>query len=423
MNRYPAPPFDLFNVYFERIYDPTMHLLLAFDGQIDEEVLRTATLRVIAANPYLGCRFAEGEGMPVWEEIAEEERGRGFVVLPPGAVMPPPPLDVRKGPQVRIGLCREEEGDLVVVTCHHGFCDARGLMDLAREIFAAYREIGNDPDFQPRTTGLYDRSTDPVRSRFSEEECRRAIEEEEPFVDRWRFPVERTGRGTPRIASLTLPPERLGRTRAFGKRYGATVNDVMIAAFFLAFLRIRDDPTDLNAPRSVLTAADLRRHLDGPVPPANLSAAYEVTLTAGAGARLEDVIEQVAAATRHRKAGALGLGCILFYEEIYGGGMERVEAFFEGMMRGYLATGLKNPVFSNLGIIDETEILPLKGKDGKMLDLSDARCLPCICWPYGFLMTLSTFREAMTLVIGYEEGPYSTDTVERFLEYVDEYLP
>ncbi|NVO66695.1 condensation protein [Methanofollis tationis] len=413
----PAPVFDVFNVYFEQIYDPTMHLVFTFDGALDEDVLRAATLRLIAANPYLGCRFAVRDGAPVWEEIPEEAWERGFEVLPPGATMPPPPLDVRTGPQVRVALCREEEGDRVTVTCHHGFCDARGLLDLARDLFAACRGV------PPAPTGLYDRSADQVLARFSAAEIEGACEAEEPFVDRWRFPVERTGRGAPRVALRTLAPERLARARAFGKMHGATVNDVVLAAFFLAILRIRDDPADLHAPRSVLTSADLRRYLDRPVPPANLSIAYEVTLSPGEGAGLEEVVGQVAAVTGRRKANGLGLGCIGFYEEIYAGGVPAVKVFFDGMMRRYQESGMKNPVFSNIGVIDAGVALPLAGKDGRPLDLREVVLLPCVCWPYGYLMSLSTFRDAMTIASAYEEGPYAPETVERFLELVDGYLP
>lgn len=417
MTLHPAPPFDLFNVYFERIYDPTMHLLFAFDGEVDADLLKEATFRLLAANPYLRCRFAEGDGMPCWEEIAKEEWERAFVVLPPGTEMPPAPLDVRRGPQLRVSLLRQGGGDMVVVTGHHGFSDVHGLLELARELFAAYRGTA------PTLTGWYDRGADQVLAHFSAEEITRAREAEKPFVDRWRFPIERTGRGTPGIAYRTLPPEYLRRAKEFGKKHGATVNDVMIGAFFLAFKEIRDDPADQGAPRSVLTAADLRRYLDHPVQPMNLSVSYEVTLTAGEGAGLEDVIDQVTATTRWRKEIGLGLGCISFYDEIYAGGMPGIGAFFDGMMQGYEETGLKNPVFSNIGILDPGDALPIEGKNGTPLDLRTICLLPCVCWPYGFLMTLSTFRNAMTIVSAYEEGPYSRETVERFLDHVVEYLP
>ncbi|WAI02031.1 hypothetical protein [Methanogenium organophilum] len=96
---------------------------------------------------------------------------------------------------------------------------------------------------------------------------------------------------------------------------------------------------------------------------------------------------------------------------------------FYAMMQGYETTGQKNPVFSFIGIFREEDFLPLAGTDARPLCLCDVCLFPCICWPYGFLMCLSTFRDAMTIVAAYEEGPYSRETVERFLNYMDGYLP
>lgn len=426
--RYPAPAFDAFNVYFERIYDPTMHVVFTLDGEVDAGAMREATMRLVASDTYLRSRFAEVDGRPVWEEIPEELWEEAFALIPAGEKLnlPPPPLDVRSGPQVRVSLYRRAGGDLLAVTCHHGFCDATGALTLARDLFAAYRGIVDDTGFRPPPREPYGRSTDRVLRLYSDEERQQALAEEEPFVDRWRFPIERTGRGTPRIASRTLPPGRLGRIKAFGKEHGATVNDVLIAAFFLAFQKIRNDPSDRSAPRSFLTSADLRRRYPGlyeDCPLTNLSIAYEVTLSAGEGTELEDIIGQVAAITARKKAGSLGLAAILFYEGIMAGGMLAVRAFFDDMIERYRTSGHKNPVFSNLGVFDPGDYLPIPGKDGTALDIRDIQYLPCVCWPYGFLVIASTFRDCLTLATAYEEGPYSTAVVEQLLEYVDEYLP
>ena len=155
----------------------------------------------------------------------------------------------------------------------------------------------------------------------------------------------------------------------------------------------------------------------------NLSIAYEVTFSADEGARLEDIIGQVTEVTSRRKAESPGLAAILFYEGIMAGGMPAVRAFFDGMIERYRRSGLKNPVFSNLGIFDPGHYLPVPGKNGTTLDLLDVQYLPCVCWPYGFLMTASTFRGRLTVMTAYEEGPYATATVERFLDYMSELLP
>ena len=429
MSRHPAPAFDVFNVYFERIYDPAMHVAIMLDGGIDAGILREATMKVIASDPYLRSRYAEVDGLPVWEEIPPGEWEKAFVLGAAGEDplrTPPPPLDVRAGPQVRVGLYRGAERDIVAVTCHHGFCDAAGVMAVAREVFVAYRRLTADPAYRPPSRKPYERGTDRILALYSEEERQQALAEEEPFVDRWSFPVERMGRGAPRIASRTLAPERLGRIKAFGRAHGATVNDVLIAAFFLALLKIRDDPSDRDAPRSILTSADLRKRYPGCYGeelPINLSVAYEVTFSAAEGAEMEEIVGRVVEATIRRKKERPGLATILFYERIMAGGIPAVRVFFDEMIERYLASGDKNPVFSNLGIFDPGDFLPVPGRDGAALDIRDIQYLPCICRPYGFLMTASTFRDCLTLMTAYEEGPYSTETVERFLEYVDGYLP
>ena len=426
--RHPAPVFDVFNVYFERIYDPTMHAAFVFDGEIDAGALREATMRLIASDPYLRSRYADADGRPAWEDIPKEEWGRAFVLVTAGEPLhtPPPPLDLRSGPQVRVGLYRRAEGDTVTVTCHHGFCDAAGVMAIARDIFAAYRGMKADPDYRPLPKEPCDRSTDHILMLYSEEERRRASDLDAPFVDRWCFPAERTGRGTPRVISRTLAPVRLDRIKALGKEHGATVNDMLIAAFFLAIQKIRDDPSDRGAPRSILTSADLRRRYPGHHGEGlavNLSVAYDITLTLEEGVELADIVGRVAAATARKKEESPGLSTILFYEKIMAGGMPAVRAFFDDMIERYTSSGHKNPVFSNLGVFDPGEYLPVPGEGGGKLDLLDIRYLPCVCWPCGFLMAASTFCGRLTITVAYEEGPYAAVTVERFLEYVDGYLP
>ncbi len=428
--RHPAPVFDLFNVLFEQIYDPAMTVVLTFDGQVDEDILKTATMRLIGSNPYIRSRFAVLNGQPVWEEIGEAEWEQAFLLhsggfdAPPPAVLPQPP-DVRAGPQIRVAVYRGTGGDTISVTCHHGFCDAKGLLTMAEDLCSAYRGLMQDPGSRLPPTGCYDRTTDRVLSLFTREECRLAIAEEEPFIDRWHFPAEYVGRGTQRAAYRTLPVDRLARIKALGKEYGGTVNDVLIAAFFLAFLAIRDDPSDRGAPRGILTSADMRRLLpeNERLPPMNLSVAFELTLEAGPGATLRDILPSVISSMKSRKDGRIGPGCIHFYDEIYAGGMDAVEAFFDGMLTRYRTDGEKNPVFANLGIISPEDYLPMPGKEGCALSLERFHFIPCICWPNGFLVTAYTFRGELTIMTAYEEGPYSTGMVERFLEYMDGYLP
>jgi len=56
-----------------------------------------------------------------------------------------------------------------------------------------------------------------------------------------------------------------------------------------------------------------------------------------------------------------------------------VRAFFDEMAGRYTSSGNKNPVFSNLGVFDPGDYLPVPGEDGRALDLLDIQYLPCVC--------------------------------------------
>lgn len=429
--RAPAPVFDVFNVHFDRIYEPTMHILFEFNGRIDEKYLKSATIKTIISNPYLSSRYTEREDTAFWEKIPPDNFDEAFYILKISGsneiifTNPPSALDVYRGPQVRVGIYRFDNCDTVVVSCHHGFTDARGLSDLSAELFTTYRNLQDNPGYEPKSKGWYHRGTEDILKNFSALKIRETLANEEPFIDRWAFPVVSYGRGIPRIANRKFPPERLRKIKEFGREYGATVNDIVAGAFFLALLKINSCESPVSSKKSILTSADIRRYYgrEKEKNPQNLSIAYEMSLIADKNYELKDIIGQITEISKEKKSGDMGLACIAFYEEIFTGGIKKVLDFFNIMMGGYEKSNYKNPVFSNTGIIDPECFIPENGRNKKNPEIINALFLPVICWPPGFLMTVSTFKDSITILSGYEEGPYSKDTVETFLKYIDDYLP
>jgi len=428
----PATPLDIFNVYFGTIYDPTMHLCFRLDGQIDCERLRSAFLLLLESDPYVSSRYTESGGRAYWERIPRENRGDSFRfhIINEGDPVPPevPPVlvDVYTGPCAAAAVYRADgKGDIVTVSVHHGCCDARGLKDLASVLFLIYGKLGDDPDYIPQYMGWYDRDTGKILDSFSDEEIEAETGKDGRIIDRWAFPFEYRGRGTPRFALREFPKERLASIKEFGKRYGATVNDVLIAANILALLEVRNDPSDLDEIRGVLTAADMRRHLSGnpEYSVENLSVAYMVEIIANEGMGMEEAVQEVASVTREIKSGPFGVFDIKFYENFHNLGLDTVRNFFDEIHSGYDTKSLKNPVFSNIGIIDDRIYDPGRGSDGAKLKIESAIFLPVICWPLGFLMSASTWGGSLSLQCGYEEGPYSGETVEKFLDCVKSLLP
>ena len=298
-------------------------------------------------------------------------------------------------------------------------------MPVASLVLVVYRKLGDDPGYVPEYKGWYDRDAKKVLKRFSAEEIGAEAGEEARITDRWAFPFEYRGRGSPRYGIREFHEERFVLIKEFGKKYGATVNDVLIAANILALMEVRDDSSDRNALRGVLTSADMRRHLpDNPdYSVENLSVAYMVEISLEAGAGMTEAVQKVAAITSDKKSGAFGLFDIQFYENLYEQGLDSIRNFFKLIHSGYDTNSLKNPVFSNIGIIDERRYNPGRGRDGVKLNVESVLFLPVICRPLGFLLSASTWRGSLSVQCGYEEGPYSAETVEKFLDCIDRLLP
>ncbi|PWR75086.1 condensation domain-containing protein [Methanospirillum stamsii] len=427
--RYPASAFDVFNVLYECIYEPSMHVVFEISGEISIERLKTATLRMVAANPYLHAKFTIINDTPFWEELSENLWEQAFVIdSEPGLTPPdymPLPLDVYAGPQIRVTLYQREETNKICVTCHHGFCDARAILFLSRELFDIYRRLAGDPDYTPEPLEPYDRTSQALLATYSEEELKNAETDTEIFEDYWRFPHENTNQGIPKLAYLTFPEDRLKTIKAFGRSHGASVHDILIAAFFMAMIRIRDNPQDYNSTLGILTTADMRRLL--PVSetsnPMNYSIAFEIQLRILEEETLPDIISDVVKKLKARINGGLGPSCFTMFEDLHKKGMPEVRSFFEGMKTKYASTGQKNPVLSNIGVIDLEWVNPAGNSDNNTLNLKDAWLIPCVCWPYCFLTVVSTCNNRLTLMIAYEEGPYSKDTIEEFLKLMDSHLP
>ncbi len=422
-----APVFDVFNVFFDRIYEPSMHIVFCSDGIIDDIILKKAVTQYLKSDPYLSSRFEIKDGMYFWHhESGYKTEDYFYLKKIAGSAEyilnnPPPPVNVYKGPQIRAGIYRNESSDFLVFSCHHGFCDAGGLKFMAKEIFSIYRELKKNPLYIPEYKGWYYRGTKDILDKFSPEYIKSVLADETPFSDRWAFPFEYIGRGTPQFSMRKLSPVRMKKIKEFGKKYNATVNDILIGAFFLALLKINSCDSDEESEKSILTSADIRKYYgrDFDNHPQNLSVAFQISLKAKRDYELKDIIEETAKITRRKKSKDLGLGCIAFYEKIFSEGEFFINGFFDNMMQSYEKTNFKNPVFSNIGIIDENYFSNLKAKNNTDLNVTDAFFLPVVCHPPGFLMTASTFKDSIFIVCGYEEGPYSKDTVERFLEYTD----
>jgi NRPS condensation-like uncharacterized protein len=434
---------DQFNYALSEVSDQLMHFIVSFDGAIDEVRLRNALLQTFDIAPVLGCRFVEDD-LPYWERlpaISQEEIFRIHPLEDPERDLPHimvQPVEASTGPQVRLDVLRSVR-DTLCITVHHAVMDANGLRVYAALLAQLYRS--GEPYARQCETALPDRTLTPVISQFSPEERSALLAQNAERHAAWAFSAMSADCGERSFAIRTLSPECLRATKRNGKARGATVNDILIGAYFLTLCEFVKPEPDVSLP--ILLSIDLRRYIagkSGPVPLygqfngygsdtppqgagaagcgiipdaraiCNLSVAFEVILKTGART-LDEVLPEVAATMRHHKAGTPGLASALDIESLAKNGYAEVRERVRMMKESCIMTGNENPFLANTGIIPDGML-----EFSPDLPVLNAFIAGFVVYPPGIAVGVSTFRDMLTLSTGYCISSIPEETMERFLD-------
>jgi NRPS condensation-like uncharacterized protein len=428
---WPAPAFDVVNVWFAEVYDPTIHLVIEIDGRLDLDVLQTALRDTALAAPVLRCRYLEKHDRGYWEELPLAAVDAAFSCLDepfaPGADSTClPVIDPFTGPQVRLSVFRDPgaSADTIVLSLHHAAVDANGLFQAATLLVECYRERveGRTPYILPLWE---DRGTERICASFTDEECSRAYIRESAFADNWGFPCHSLSRDSPRWARLDIPPARFTVLRDYAKERGATLNDLLLAAYFTALLAVAGDGNLYGRDLGLLGTLDLRRYLRC-IPPrsvCNLSVGYELQLSAEEGEGLEEILPRVSRMMEEKKNELVGLGTVVLYEKAYAAGIrEGIAPLFAAMQETYSGEKRKNPILTNTGIIPPTVASYYVGENGDPVTVRHVWCPAPATYPPGSILLASTFEGHMTLSTSYCSG-HDADAVARMMERLDALLP
>ncbi len=300
------------------IADFMLQMELCFEHRLDAQRLGQALLLLLDAQPVLGCRLVTEKTRAYWERLAgpwpdmlcqavnqaefDNFRNR--------------PIDSRRGPQIRACILRDAHGDRLLVKVAHQVCDAGGLNDVVAQLSHIYTQLAKKPDYQPRPNihgsrhcgqiirhlpwyiypvlvFLFLRTTLSTQIPKKTHALQVPAGPHEPFT----FVIRH------------LAPEQVARLRAYGRQRRATINDLMIAAFYRALLK--KEAWDGLAALRIQTTVDLRRHyLPGRKAEGicNLSTYEHIHLGREPGRDFAATLDLVSAITRRKKAGWLGLG-------------------------------------------------------------------------------------------------------------------
>ncbi len=263
-----AELWDKMHYLFRDYNDRMVHVELHYDFRIDIEALKTVLVCFFEKAPVLHSSFSDNRIRPYWtvrdyriediltvKTVAEDalrEEIDAFLTqyIPPEA-----------GVQMKVALFFHGESSVLCLVENHMCMDGGDLKYFLNTLCENYNEFvlhGKSPVELRTGTRAYD----AVYEDFSatERKIAKSLYKNINRPDGHRFPLTPDNiRDTSFIARRKLSAETFNRLRAAGKKRGATINDMLLTAYFDALYKIAGFPAGDSI--SVSCAVDLRRHI------------------------------------------------------------------------------------------------------------------------------------------------------------------
>jgi NRPS condensation-like uncharacterized protein len=400
---------------------------MEFAAEIDAERLVRAIELLLDMHPILSCTLVSNSFRQYWERTGQKmdaiflqtQEKQEYDMFRNSS------LDPYTGPLIRLCLWQRPEGcNLLLKVCHE-ISDAGGVKEIALDLASIYTRLEKDPEYRP------------VPEFKGSRACWQAI----LHVPLYKYPelvlefFKSLWSSFVPGASLTLPlpidkapemtyiirhlsPEAVSRVAEYGRKRKATLNDMMVAAFYRALAK--EGKWDRNSHLRLQVTVDMRRYLPTGRPEAlcNLSAMAYPYLGLDLGDDFEATLERVRGIMRRLKDNWIGMPMLLVALPLLSVVPQKliVKMLGSAMMQG-ISQGRTDfpPFFTNMGPIRDESLAFGEIKPEK------AWLLPPLTCPPVFFTGMSGYSGSLTLSSGL---PLSSKPIaEKFLDEILAQLP
>ncbi|MBM4386823.1 MAG: hypothetical protein FJ088_03730 [Deltaproteobacteria bacterium] len=405
----PTELTDRILVAMTPICEMMIQLEAEFDHGLDPDRLYRAVRLALDAEPVLGCRFADDGRDPQWERLDDGALRKLFVST--GSTeefeaFKNEEHDLLNGPQFRLCHLSASGGDRILLKVNHEAADAGGTKEIAGVISGIYSRLRDDPSYVPEPNLNGSRSYRQINEKIplkafptvAANYLKECIRNNIPIKTRAMY-MHPGKADRPSYIVRQIEGLDFWKMAAYGRARGATINDMLLAAFFTALRDLGRDGGD--SCMRVVTTVDLRRYLAEKKGAGicNLSALEPYKLNRDHADDFETTLRKVVEMTGKRKSSWPGLAGFLLLSPIlriisYASLKKSIVKFVE---RGYSRHSLGSAL-TNMGPIPVSCVEFDKAPRRAWLYVPPAR-------NPGFIMGISGFEEMITLTSGvYDTG-------------------
>ena len=421
-HRLAAEPLDIISLLLRSVSNQKLIFALHFDSNIDLARLHLAVTRLQTRLPIIGYRLQTTTAWPIWQRASSADATTNIHFL-----------DISNRNREIIGLIsniahtsrntldilvfRKGSEDSVYICVDHTLADAAGTRELAYLLAQFYAWPGHHTSTPTATNMTSQRGLAKIRQRHSFKQRASAMLRFRATKGHWKFPIsDAIANAKPtyqlrRLGSIYFP-----KLRELCSLYGVTINDLLVSALFCSLCEIHNVGKGSTLPMQF--TVDLRRYLPQgrPAQVANLSGSEHVWLQPRSDHDFIGSLLTTHKALRNIKQRTPGLGSALLIEKLFHCSYRGTSALLLKNIKNSMNSRKGNPLLTNLGRINATR-----------LNFDTARVKDaCLIGPSqltpGLTMSASTFRNNLTLSVGYQPDNmghlYVKNVLSRMIDFL-----
>jgi len=406
--------------------EPIIQLEMEFDQPLDAERLSQAVDLTLDAEPVLGCRFVVHVKKPYWERLESDQRKSFFRADNESdyEAFKSASIDYQQEPQIKACLWSSSEGDKLLLKVSHMASDAGGTKEIAARVSSIYNRLEHDARFRPEPNLKGSRSFWQILRRipwyaFPRIYLNYLIENWTNFVPLPTHSISFANGpvNSPIFVQHVFEADQVSALANYGRLRNATLNDLMVAAFFRAMASAGN--WDGKKQLRLATTADLRRYL--PLKRAegicNISGFEFINLGTDLGDNFESTLAKISEKMRRRKANWIGLNGMVGAAPLL-----RFTPFdfqiklMPRIIRYCTDKGHRLIALTNMGPISPKDVtFGIKPKQACLLT-------PPI-FPPQFGAGLTGYEGTLTLSFGIYPPTFDKNSLERFINTINSELP
>lgn len=262
-----AELWDKMHYLFRTFNDRMVHVELNYDFVLDVEALKTVIICAFEKVPVLHSKFVDKKLSTYWEVMPYNIEDILTVAYPDNLETAveefltqyiPPESHI----QMKFALFIKDGKSTLCIIENHMCMDGGDLKYFLQSFCKNYTEY-TEKGISPIEYRTGSRAYTDVYSGFSKMESgvARRLFKNINARDNHKFPLTKNSiRDTSFIARRKFSEETLAKLKAKGKEMGATVNEMILAAYFYSVYELADFPVTDQV--MISSAIDLRRHMD-----------------------------------------------------------------------------------------------------------------------------------------------------------------